>query len=84
MNNILVKQGKKESSFQHFFGKGVKSLVPNSIQKFGEMAVITNQQKIKAKLDDRGKTCIWLGYAKNHTVGIHCIYNPNTRKVILT
>ena len=84
MDNILVKQGKNESSFQQFFGKGVKSLVPNSFQKFGEMAVITNQQKIKAKLDDRGKTCIWLGYAKDHAVGTHRIYNPNTRKVILT
>ena len=48
------------------------------------MAVITNQQKIKAKLDDRGKTFIWLGYAKNHAIGTHRIYNPNTRKVILT
>ena len=84
LENILYKQGKNGSSFQQFFGKGVKSLVPSSIQKFGEMAVITDQGKIKAKLDDRGKTCIWLGYAKDHAIGTHRIYNPKTKAVILS
>ncbi len=59
-------------------------MVSNSIQNFGEMAVITNLQKIKAKLDDCSKTCVCLGYAKDHALGTHHIYNPNTCKVILT
>ncbi|MCP4746065.1 MAG: transposase family protein, partial [Desulfobacteraceae bacterium] len=70
LDNILVKQGKNESSFQHFFGKEVKSLVPNSIKKH-EMAVITNLKKIKATFVDQGNICIWIGYAKDHAIGIH-------------
>ena len=30
------------------------------------------------------KTCIWLGYAKDHAIGTYRVYNPKTNKVSLT
>ena len=73
------------NSFHKFFGKGVKSIIPmNSAKTFGEMVVVANRNNVKAKLDDRGKTCIWLGYAKDHAIGTYRVYNPKTNKVLLT
>ena len=49
------------------------------------MVVVANRNNIKkTKLDDRGKTCIWLGYAKDHAIGTYRVYNPKTNKVSLT
>ena len=56
----------------------------NSAKTFGEMVVVTDCNNVKAKLDDRGKTCIWLGYAKDHAIGTYRVYNPKTNKVSLT
>ena len=85
LDNMLLKQGETTNSFHKFFGKGVKSIIPmNSAKKFGEMVVVANRNNVKAKLDDRGKTCIWLGYAKDHAIGTYRVYNPKTNKVLLT
>eukprot|EP01083_Nonionella_stella_P004795 13981_1 len=83
LDNILVPNGKSINSFQQFFGKGIKSPV-NSTKVFGEMCVVSDRRKIKAKFDDRGKTGIWLGYAEGHAVGTYRVYNPETKKVILS
>jgi hypothetical protein len=56
----------------------------NSAKTFGEMVVVANRNNVKAKLDDRGKTCIWLGYAKDHAIGTYRVYIPKTNKVSLT
>jgi len=85
LSNMLLKQGETTNSFHKFFGKGVKSIIPmNSAKTFGEMVVVTDCNNVKAKLDDRGKTCIWLGYAKDHAIGTYRVYNPKTNKVSLT
>eukprot|EP00970_Alexandrium_tamarense_P003304 scaffold525_cov112-Alexandrium_tamarense.AAC.1 len=85
LDNMLLRQGETTNSFHKFFGKGVKSIIPmNSAKTFGEMVVVANRNNVKAKLDDRGKTCIWLGYAKDHAIGTYRVYNPKTNKVLLT
>jgi len=48
------------------------------------MVIASNRIKIKSKFEDRGKACIWLGYAKNHAAGTYHVFNPNTNKVVLT
>jgi hypothetical protein len=48
------------------------------------MVVVANRNNVKAKLDDHGKTCIWLRYAKDHAIGTYHVYNPKTNQVSLT
>ena len=48
------------------------------------MVVVTNQEKIKAKLADRGKTYMGLGYARNHPVGTYRVLNLKAGKIIIT
>ena len=48
LDNMLIKPGETTNSFQKFFGKGVKSIIPmNSAKTFGEMVVIANRNKVK-------------------------------------
>jgi hypothetical protein len=75
--------GDSHGSASKFFGKGYKSIV-DSPKIFGEACIITKHEKIKAKLADRGKLCMWMGYAKDHKAGTYRIYNPTTRKLFLS
>ena len=83
LSNMLVKYGESKSSFQIFFGKGVKSNI-FSTKIFGEMVVIADQTKIKEKFVDQGNICVFLGYASGHAAGTYCIWNPETKKVIIS
>jgi len=79
----MLTNNRNSSPFQHFFGKGMKSIVPILARKFGEMVVMYQNSKMAAKMKDRGTTCIWLGYAADHTAGTHRVFNPKTNQVIL-
>ena len=35
----------------------------DNLKTFGEEVIVADRTKIKAKLRDRGKKCLWLGYA---------------------
>ena len=39
---------------------------------------------MKSKLQDRGKACVWVGYAADHAAGTHRVLNPTTKKISLT
>ena len=41
------------------------------IKVFGEMGVVRSISLVKAKFRYQGKTCMFLGYAKNHTGGTY-------------
>ena len=50
---------------------------------FGEMCVARNSG-VKAKLENQGSACLWLGYAENHANNTHRVYSLDTEKVHLT
>ena len=83
LENFIVPPKHKLPSFHQFFGKGEKSII-DSTKIFGEMCIVANREKIKAKLALRGKPCIWLGYAENQKAGTYRVLNTTTNKVIIT
>ena len=80
-DGILVRETGGECALNNFFGKGKVPLV-DTIKKFGEICIVTDCAKIKAKLKDRGIPCHWLGYSPNHARGTYRLLNPRTRKII--
>ena len=55
------------------------------MQKFGEMYITTYKDNThQAKLDNHGTPSLWVGYAENHPTGTYQIFNPKTKKNILT
>ena len=56
------------------------------LRSFGEMAVIaiTDGKKMTSKLDPRGRTGIFVGYADDHAGNVYRFINTQTRKIILS
>ena len=55
------------------------------MQKFGEMCITTNKDNThQVKLANHGTPGIWVSYAENHPAVTYRIFNPKTKKIILT
>ena len=72
------------NSYQKFFGKGKRCPVTEPTKKFGEPCIVSDQTKIKPKLQERGKEANWIGYANDHATYTYRLFNPKTCKVILS
>ena len=59
---------------------GVDSPLSNNSRTFGDIRIIANvQNKIKAKLDNRGSACIFVGYFTTREIGVFCFYDTTTK-----
>ena len=47
------------------------------------MGVELSFSMVKSIIEDRGNTCVFLGYAKYHTVGIYRMLNQRSKHIIL-
>ena len=74
LENNLITPNRNLSPFHQCFGKG-----------FGEMSITTYKDNTQqAKLANRGTPGIWVDYAEGHPTSTHQVFNPKTKKVILT
>ena len=83
--NHLITQYKQISSFGQFFPES-KPVDIAKLHIFGSIAVVAKLvgQNIKAKLDDRGFTAIYIGRAVDHTIDTYKFYNPSTNSYFLS
>jgi len=83
LDNILAKEG-ESSPYQKFYGE--ETLYQSHLRTFGEVGIVTKKPgtTIKAKLDDRGERCIFLGYAADHAGNVYRMWNMRTGKVMIT
>ena len=68
--------------YKHAFG-----FVPafaNHLHVWGEAGVVTLKTKIHAKLQDKGATCVFVGYAKHQAGDVYEMWNPTTSSVHTT
>ena len=47
------------------------------------MVVIHSIATVKAKIQDQGKKCMFLGYAQNHTGSTYHMLNIRTKRIVL-
>ena len=52
--------------------------------EFGRIGYVTRRDKMIGKLEQRGHKMIMVGYAESHASGVYRMYNPETKRVILT
>ena len=48
------------------------------------MIAIHEGKKMRSKLDDRGKTCMFVGYADDHSKDIYRFLNIHTKRIIIS
>ena len=56
------------------------------LRTFLEMAVIAIHEgkKMRSKLDDRAKTCMFVGYADDHSKEIYRFLNIHIKRIIIS
>lgn len=71
-----------ETNYQAFYKKN--SEWRRYLRPFGEIGIVTDhkKRKIRAKLQDRGIPCMFLGYSDNHSGNVNRFLNLKTLKII--
>ena len=78
--NILSMENNPIPPYKLFHG--IDCPLAKNLRIFGEMAVIANvQEKVKAKLTNRGETMMFIGYATSHQVDVFRFFNPKTKSI---
>ena len=73
----------KRGTPKHFFDFDLQK-VGDNFHRFGEIAIATKTKKLKGKLEDRGDTIYFVGYADNHAADVFRMVNIRTNKVSKT
>ena len=84
LDNIMVWKDRTKSPYTLFYNDEPKYM--KFLRSFGEMAVIaiTDGKKMRSKLDTRGRTGIFVGYADDHAGNVYRFINIQTKKIILS
>ena len=84
LDNIMVRKDRTKPPHSLFYNDDAKYM--KFLRSFGEMAVIaiTDGKKMRSKLDPRGRTGIFVGYADDHAGNVYRFINTQTKKIILS
>ena len=84
LDNIMVRPERTKPPHTIFYGKDAKYM--KYLRTFGEMAVIAIHEgkKMRSKLDDRGKMCMFVGYADDHSRDVYRFLNIHTKRIIIS
>ena len=84
LDNIMVRKERTKPPFTLFYNDEPKYM--KFLRSFGEMAVIaiSDGKKMRSKLDTRGRTGIFVGYADDHAGNVYRFINIQTKKIILS
>ena len=87
LDNIMVRPERTKPPHILFYGKDAKYMkYMKYMSTFGEMAVIAIHEgkKMRSNLDDRGKTCMFVGYADDHSRDVYRFLNIHTKRIIIS
>ena len=84
LDNIMVRKERTKPPYTMFYNDEPK--YKKYLRSFGEMTVIaiSDGKKMRSKLDTRGRTGIFVGYADDHAGNIYRFINIQTKKIILS
>ena len=83
LDNIMVRKARTKPPFTLFYNDDPKYM--KFLRSFGEMAVIviSDGKKMRSKLDTRGRTGIFVGYADVHGGNVYRFINIQMKQIIL-
>ena len=82
LDNIMVRKDRTKPPFTLFYNEEPKYM--KLLRSFGEIAVIaiSDDKKILSKLDIRGRTGIFVGFADDHAGNVYRFRNIETKQII--
>ena len=84
LDNKMVMPDRTKPPYTLFYNKDAKYM--KYMRTFGEMAVVAVHEgkKMRSKLDNRGKTCMFVGYAEDHAGDVYRFLNIHTKRIIMS
>ena len=84
LDNMMVRPDRTKPPFTLFYNKDVKYM--KRLRSFGEMAVVDIHEgkQMRSKLDNRGETCMFVGYADDHSGDVYRFLNVKTKRIIMS
>ena len=84
LDNIMVRPERAKPPHTLIYGKNAKYM--KYMRTFGEMAVvgIHEGKKMRSKVDNRGKTCMFVRYAEDHSGDVYRFLNIHTKRIIMS
>ena len=84
LDNVMVRKERTKPHFTLFYNDEPKYM--KFLRSFGEMAVIaiSDGKKMRSKLDTRGRTGIFVGYADDHAGNVYRFINIQMKQIILS
>ena len=79
---IITRKGITKTRYEHW--NGVIPKFSKHLKKWGEAGVVTLRDLKKSKMQDKGLTCMFVGYAQDHAGDCYRMYNPDTSRVHTT
>jgi hypothetical protein len=74
---VIQKNGIEKTRFE-FFDNGKKPRWADKLRTWGEAGVVKLKTLLTAKLEDRGRTCMFVGYADDHSADCYRMWDPQT------
>ena len=80
----MVRKDRTKPPFILFYNEEPKYM--KFLRSFGEMAIIaiSDDKKMRSKLDTRGRTGIFVGYTDDHAGNVYRFINVETKQIILS
>ena len=84
LDNIMVRPDRTKPPYTLFYSKDAKYM--KYMRTFGEMAVVALHEgkKMRPKLDNRRKTCMFVGYAEAHAGDVYRFLNIHKKRIIMS
>ena len=84
LDNIMVRPDRTKPPYTLFYNKYAYFM--KHLRSFGEMAVVALHEgkKMRSKLDNRGKTCMFVGYVDDHSGDVYRFMNIHTKRIIMS
>ena len=82
LDNIMVRPDRTKPPFTLFYNKDAKYM--KHLRSFGEIAVVVIHEgkKMRSTLDNRGKPCMFVGYADDHAGDVYRFLNVKTKRLL--
>ena len=85
IGNMTVSPNTKDNKtpYEKFYGKP-PALQPHQLIQFGRIGYATKHESIKSKYKPKAFKCLFMGYSPYHSTSTYRIYNPATKRVVLS
>ena len=84
LDNGMVRPDRTKPPYTLFYNKDAKYM--KYMRTFGETAVVAIHEgkKMRSKLDNRGKTCMFVGYAEHNAGDVYRFLNIHIKRIIMS